>query len=78
MAIRFSNFGPVDRQRMLAAMGMVRESVAMCMSVELPDSPRARKCRAVQDSIDALAADLTGDPAYYESKAAAASLMIRS
>ena len=68
-----ANLSFSDRDALLRAMGDARDRASLCGGASGFGSPRHRLCADMQKAIDALAADLTGDPAYFVLKPAPSS-----
>jgi hypothetical protein len=62
------SFGPDDEQRLMQALREARAHTIKCSAAAPPHSGRYAKCAAVAESIDALAAGLTGNPKYFHVK----------
>jgi hypothetical protein len=62
------SFGPDDEQRLMQALREARAHTIKCSAAAPPHSERYAKCHAVTTSIDALAAELTGDPKHFHTK----------
>ena len=58
------------RHELLRALGDARELALQCAHSEHYDSELRKKCEAMHTAIDALATELTGDPAYFHLKVA--------
>jgi hypothetical protein len=59
------SFGPADEARLIEAMRTARSLAGQCAAASGFGSPRYRLVLAMGASIDALAQDLTGDPALF-------------
>ena len=64
------SFGPADVDDLIRLMGDLRRRAHLCGGAAGLGSPRDRLCDAMCKAIDALAADLTGEPEYFWQKAA--------
>jgi len=60
------------RHELLRALGDARELALQCAHAEHQESELRRKCEGLHIAVDALAAELTGDPAYFHLKPAPA------
>ena len=65
---RRPSFGPTETQALLDAMERARNGAIMCGSSVGFGRPRYLLCAALRQAIDALAADLTGDPPHFHLK----------
>jgi hypothetical protein len=65
-------FGPTEQAELLKLMGEARHRAHLCGGATGYGSPRDLLCDAMCNAIDALAADLTGDPEYFWDKMAPA------
>jgi hypothetical protein len=64
------HFGPLDQVELLKSMGDARRRASLLAGAAGTSSPRYRLCQDLHEAIDALAADLTGDPSYFHDKPA--------
>jgi hypothetical protein len=67
---RHPSFGQSEAQALLEAMERARRGAIMCGASVGFGKPRELLCRSLVQAIDALAADLTGDPTYFHLKSA--------
>ena len=58
------------RHELLRALGDARELALQCAHAEHYDSELRKKCEVLHSAVDALATELTGDPAYFHLKVA--------
>lgn len=65
---RRSSFGPLDEAALLDAIGAARGKITRLCGAISPNSDRYKQCSVLLKAIDDLAADLTGDRAYYHAK----------
>jgi hypothetical protein len=68
---RRPSFGPSETARLLGAMRTARYDALLCGAAAGYGSARHRKCEALQQAIDALAEELTGDPEFFWDKPSA-------
>jgi len=67
---RRPSFGPEQTARLLTVMRTVRHDALICDAAAGYRSERHKKCEALQQAIDALAEELTGDPEFHWNKTA--------
>jgi hypothetical protein len=65
---RRASFGPREEAALLDAMGAARNKITRLCGAISPNSDRYKRCSAILNAIDDLAADMTGDRTYYHAK----------